>query len=484
VARLSTKSGYRRRVTRFLPRSLVLVATLAVGTTALAPLPAGATVARASTLAPAALAPTTLSPASLAAQTRMAALLPRRVGAAKPLGTSRTGLVADLETGTAIWQAGSTTAMRGASTTKLVTAFTALRQLGTSTRFPTRVVTGRTPTEVVLVAGGDPSLTSGQLSTLARATAVALLATLAPASTATPPPPSIDGVASPTPVRRPTPRALRITVRLDDTLYPAPTAATGWTSSYQPYVVRPVRPLVRDHRVGWDVATDAASYFSTRVNAELAALTASRTDVLASAAYAGRLARPAAATEVARFAGNTSRTALARMLLISDNDIAEMLFRNSAIAAGRSGSWADATKTEVAELRALGVPITGWALYDGSGVSRSDRVSAAGLVAILRAAQAPEHPELWPLKAMLPVAAVSGTLRHRFTALPTNCAARKVFAKTGTLFDTIGLAGYSLGSDKRLRAFAVLVHKTSSTYTQAAVRRAVEIVPATATGCY
>ena len=474
-------SGYRRRVTRHLTRSLTLLATLAVGATTLAPVAADAsgTAAGSATVAPAAL-----PPVSLAAQTRMAALLPQRVTAAKALGTSRTGLVADLETGTTIWQAGSRTPMRGASTTKLATAITALRLLGTTTRFPTRVVTGRTRTEVVLVGGGDPSLTSGQLSTLARATAVVLLTSLAPARAAALPPPSIDGVPSPTPVKRPAPRALRITVRLDDTLYPAPTAATGWTSSYQPYVVRPVRPLVRDHRVGWDVALDAAAYFSSRVNAELAALTTGRRDIVTSASYAGRLAHPAAATEIARFAGNTSRTALARMLLISDNDIAEMLFRDNAIAAGRTGSWRDATTTELEELRKLGVPTAGWALYDGSGVSRSDRVSAAGLVAILRAALAPEHPELSPLKPMLPVAGVSGTLQHRFTSAPTRCAARRVFAKTGTLFDTIGLAGYSLGSDNRLRAFAVLVHKTGSTYSQAAVRRAAEIVPATATGCY
>ncbi len=478
---MASNSGYRRRVTRHLTRSLTLLAALAVGATTLAPVAADAagTAVRSVAVAPAAL-----PPVSLAAQTRMAALLPQRVAAAKALGTSRTGLVADLETGTTIWQAGSTTPMRGASTTKLATAITALRLLGTATRFPTRVVTGRTGTEVVLVGGGDPSLTSGQLSTLARATAVALVTSLVPAPTVTRVPTSIDGVASPTPVTRPAPRALRITVRLDDTLYPAPTAATGWTSSYQPYVVRPVRPLVRDHRVGWDVAQDAATYFAGRVNAELAALTAGRRGVLTSATYAGRLARPAAASEIARFAGNTSKTALTRMLLISDNDIAEMLFRDNAIAAGRTGSWADATRTELETLQALGVPTKGWALYDGSGVSRSDRVSAAGLVALLRAALAPEHPELWPLQSLLPVGGVSGTLQHRFTSAPTRCAARKVFAKTGTLFDTIGLAGYSLGSDNRLRAFAVLVHKTGSTYSQTAVRRAVEIVPATATGCY
>jgi D-alanyl-D-alanine carboxypeptidase/D-alanyl-D-alanine-endopeptidase (penicillin-binding protein 4) len=465
-------------VTRPRARFLVLAAAIALAAPALAPATAASHVGGPT------VAPTALPQVSLVAQTRIAALLPRRVTAAKALGASRTGLVADLETGTAIWSLRATQPMRGASTTKLATAITALRLLGTSTRFPTLVVTGRTPTEVVLVGGGDPSLTSGQLSTLARATAVTLLATLAPAPPVTLPTPSVDGDLRPTPTRRASPRTLPITVRLDDTLYPAPTAATGWTSSYQPYVVRPVRALVRDHRVGWDVAQDAASYFSTRVRAELAALTAGRADVVTSAAYAGRLARPAAAKEIARFAGNTSQTALARMLLISDNDIAEMLFRNNAIAAGRSGSWADATTTELQELQKLGVPTAGWALYDGSGVSRSDRVSAAGLVAILRAALAPEHPGLWPLKSLLPVAGRSGTLQHRFLSAPTRCAARKVFAKTGTLFDTIGLAGYSLGSDNRLRVFAVLVHKTGAKYSQATVRRAVEIVPATATGCY
>jgi D-alanyl-D-alanine carboxypeptidase/D-alanyl-D-alanine-endopeptidase (penicillin-binding protein 4) len=461
-------------------RSLLLAASLALTATALAPAPVSAGSAPVVVAAP-----PSLTPASLAAQARIAKLLPLRVAAAPALGRYRTGLVTDLETRAAIWQSGSATPMRGASTTKLATAVTSLRLLGTTTRFPTRVVTGRTPTEVVLVGGGDPMLTSSQLTTLARATAVALLQRLAPPPvTTTPPASSIDGVATPTVTRRPPPLALTISVLLDDTLYPAPTPAAGWTRSYTPYVVRPVRPLVRDFRSGNDVAKDAAAYFATRVSSALAALTAGRADVTAKAVYAGRRARPAASSEIARFAGNTSKSALTRMLLISDNDIAEMLFRDNAIAAGRTGSWTDARVTETLELRTLGVPITGWALYDGSGVSRNDRVSALGLVSLLATAQSPSHPELWPLKSLLPVAGVSGTLHSRFTTAPTRCARSKVFAKTGTLFDTIGLAGYSLGTDNRLRAFAVLVHDVSPRYTTTAVRRAVEVVPATATGCY
>ena len=460
-------------------RTLLLVTGLALTTTALSTAPVSA-----GTTATVVTAPPSLTPAAVAAQARMAKLIPLRVAATPALGRYRTGLVSDLETGAAIWQSGSATPMRGASTTKLATAITSLRVLGTTTRFPTRVITGRTPNEIVLVGGGDPMLTSRQLDSLARATAAALLAQQAQAPAPAAPPGVGDGVTAPVATHRQAPRSLAVSVRLDDTLYPAPTSAVGWTRDYVPYVVRPVRPLVRDFRVGNDVARDAAGYFAVRVNAALVALSAGRSDIAATASYAGRLPAPPSSTEIARFAGNTSKAALTRMLLISDNDIAEMLFRNNAIAAGRTGSWADARVTETVELTKLGVPITGWALYDGSGVSRSDRVSALGLVSILTAAQSPTHPELWSLKPLLPVAGVSGTLHSRFTSAPTRCAKSKVFAKTGTLFDTIGLAGYSLGTDKRLRAFAVLVHDVSPKYTKTAVRRAVEVVPATATGCY
>jgi D-alanyl-D-alanine carboxypeptidase/D-alanyl-D-alanine-endopeptidase (penicillin-binding protein 4) len=466
-------------------RSLVALAGLALAASALAPVPAGAAT-------PAPTSTAGLSPASVAAQARMARLLPLRVRAAAALGGLRTGLVEDLEADRPIWATGSSTPMRGASTTKLATAVTALSLLGTTTRFPTRVVTGRTPQEIVLVAGGDPMLTSGQLGRLARATALALLPTLAPApapratvtttvaTTVSPP----DGTPPATPGRRVPPHAVRVTVRLDDTLFPVPTLAVGWPAGYVPSVVRPVRPLVRDFRGGWDTAKDAATWFSARVDAELRALTAGRVDIRLSADYGGRLARPAASTEIARFAGNTSGAALTRMLLISDNDIAEMLFRDDAVAAGRSGSWSDASRAETDRLAALSIPTAGWRLYDGSGVSRSDRVSAVGLVGLLRAAQSPSHPELRALKGLLPVAGTSGTLQHRFLGAPTRCARGKVFAKTGTLHDTIALAGYALGTDKRLRAFAVLVDVVSTRYSQAAVRAAVEVVPATATGCY
>jgi D-alanyl-D-alanine carboxypeptidase/D-alanyl-D-alanine-endopeptidase (penicillin-binding protein 4) len=175
------------------------------------------------------------------------------------------------------------------------------------------------------------------------------------------------------------------------------------------------------------------------------------------------------------------------MLLISDNDIAEFMFRHSALKARHSATWAAAQATETATLKALGVDIRGWLIRDGSGLSRTARVTAHGLAELLRIAQSPAHPELASLKAWLPVAGMSGTLSsayHRYDTSPTICARGRVFAKTGSLFDTIALAGYARGSDGRLKAFAVLLDVTGVRYSGLTIRRSVDRIAATVTGCY
>lgn len=407
--------------------------------------------------------------ATAAADARIARLLPSRFLRPAPIAasTAKGALVVDPANGTTLYRYNDAASLRGASTTKLATAVTTLRVLGTSTRFPTVVVGGRTVREIVLVAGGDPLLSSSQLIRLARSTA-AVLATRVPAVPATAP-------ATPTP--------FRVSVRVDDSLFPAATLAPGWPSSYQPSVVSPVRALKRDLRHSSDTSKDAAAYFAGQVGVALKALLAARTDLNPYAAYDGRLAAPVGAAEIARFDGNTSGAALAWMLKVSDNDVAEMLFRNNAIARGFAPTWAGARANEMKELAALGVDARGWAVYDGSGVSRYDRLTPRGLVSLLRLAISPDHPELAPLKGWLPVGGVTGTLSGRYKTRPTSCARGKVFAKTGTLRDAIGLAGYATGSDGKPRIFAVMVARNPA-YTPLATRQAVDLVPTTATGCY
>ena len=421
-----------------------------------------------------------LPPSAVPAQARIARLIPGRVKPLKALGRNYSGLVVDSPTGLVAWARRSTTPLRGASTTKLATAINTLSLYGTTSRFPTRVMTGANPREIVLVAGGDPLLTSSQLRTLARATAQALLPLVPPA-------PVPDPNPGPTPPTTPPPTGFGISVRLDDTLYPAPSRASGWPADYVPSVVTPVRPLVRDLRNGSDTAKDATSYFVLQLRQQLRSLLAGRPDIAANTAYRGRAKAAPTATEVARFAGNTTNAILHWMLLVSDNDVAEMMFRNNALATGRDASWLSARRAAYATLTALGIYHRGWVLADGSGVSRTDRVSAYGLVSLLRRSQDPAHPELAPLLGMLPVGGVSGTLAARdgrFNSAPTKCARGKVFAKTGTLFDTVGLAGFARARDGRLKAFAVLVNSRNPRYSKLAVRRSVDRIPATATGCY
>jgi D-alanyl-D-alanine carboxypeptidase/D-alanyl-D-alanine-endopeptidase (penicillin-binding protein 4) len=457
-----------RRLSAPFAVSAAALAALVIGA-----LPAGAAVSPGGPSTPGSPTTTTVPLDSyeryVAAQTRMAALLPARVRTLKALGAAPGILVSDAGTGDATYVARAGAPMRGASTTKLMTAVTSLHHLGTATQFPTVVLDGRRSTEVVLRGGGDPMLTSAQLDALARSTAAALAA------------------RAPAPAAAPGTAPFRITVKVDESLYPSFTRPSGWPADYLPYVVAPVRPLIRDLRNSWDSGKDAGSYFAARLAVALKAALPGRSDLAVSSAYSGKMPASPGAPEVARFAGNSSGAALRLMLLVSENDIAEMMLRNAAIAATGDGSWASAQASARATLAGLGVDVTGWVLEDGSGVSRTDRLTARGLVQLLRAAQSPEHPELAPLRGWLPVGGVTGTLKARngrFSTTPTICARGKVFAKTGTLFDTVGLAGYAVGSDGRLKTFAVLVHRSGETYSKLSVRRSVDRVAATATGCY
>jgi serine-type D-Ala-D-Ala carboxypeptidase/endopeptidase (penicillin-binding protein 4) len=100
----------------------------------------------------------------------------------------------------------------------------------------------------------------------------------------------------------------------------------------------------------------------------------------------------------------------------------------------------------------LGITTDGLRLLDASGLSRLDRVSAATLVGVLRAAV--RAPSLRGLLDGVPVAAATGTLAKRFRAKSTRAGAGVVRAKTGTLAGVNSLAGTAVDADGRLLVFA------------------------------
>jgi len=144
-----------------------------------------------------------------------------------------------------------------------------------------------------------------------------------------------------------------------------------------------------------------------------------------------------------------------RMLGHSDNDLAEALARQVAIARGGPGSFAGGAKAVQAAAAALGVAASGIAMADASGLSPDDRVEPVVLAQFVRLAVAPGHPELAPILSGLPVAGFSGTLEDRFK---DSTAAGVVRAKTGTLDGVVSLAGYAVDASGRILVFAIVAN--------------------------
>jgi D-alanyl-D-alanine carboxypeptidase/D-alanyl-D-alanine-endopeptidase (penicillin-binding protein 4) len=127
------------------------------------------------------------------------------------------------------------------------------------------------------------------------------------------------------------------------------------------------------------------------------------------------------------------------------------------------------------------------ALYDGSGLSRADRLTAVQLARVVDAAfDARNTTALAPLRSTsaMPTAGKTGTLKAsygRFVTAQSTCAVGKVYAKTGSLTDAASLSGWTLGTDGRVKTFAFVVNGRSNTLT---LRQNLDMLAATVNGCY
>lgn len=167
-----------------------------------------------------------------------------------------------------------------------------------------------------------------------------------------------------------------------------------------------------------------------------------------------------------------------RMLTNSDNDIAEALARQTALATGVRADFAGAGKAIRIQLGRLGLPLDGVDFRDGSGLDRNDRLTANLLTALLVKAGDPARPDLRPVLTGLPVAGFTGTLTTRYTGTAAD-AAGVVRAKTGTLTGVNTLAGTVVDRDGHLLAFAVLTADTTDpTAAQSALDTAVTALAA------
>ena len=144
----------------------------------------------------------------------------------------------------------------------------------------------------------------------------------------------------------------------------------------------------------------------------------------------------------------------------SFNLYAEMMLMHTARAAG-DGMRDSGIKAEEAYLKELGVPLEGFHITDGSGLSRSNAVTAAGMAQLMAALARQPHFAVW--KGTLPVLGVDGDLRNRETSSPLR---GKVSAKTGLINRVRGLCGYLETKSGRMVTFGLFANDYSKSWTQ------------------
>lgn len=402
-------------------------------------------------LAPAGLdLPQWTEPAAPAALDSSTQVVPARVAAVvapqledPDLGRHVVGAVTSLAPGAPTWTTGDGRYLP-ASTTKLLTLGAALQVLGPEHTFTTRVVRGEAPREVVLVGGGDPLLASKPLTVDEAAStypARADVATLALQAAE-----ALGGHG-------------RVRVRYDDSLFTGPTDNPAWRRDYVPDdIVSPITALMVDGGVAPDGLTrsDDPSLAAARAFAE--ALTAAGVRVTGEPQ---RVVVRAGAEELAAVESAPLSELAERILDVSDNEGAEVMGHHVGLATSGTGSFEAGAAGVLDTLRGLGIATAGDEVYDGSGLSRRNRVATSTVLALIQHAAGPDGEAMRSLVTGMPVAGFSGSLTYRFADGPA-VARGLVRAKTGTLTGVHALAGIAVGRDGAPMAFVLAADKVAA----------------------
>jgi D-alanyl-D-alanine carboxypeptidase/D-alanyl-D-alanine-endopeptidase (penicillin-binding protein 4) len=153
----------------------------------------------------------------------------------------------------------------------------------------------------------------------------------------------------------------------------------------------------------------------------------------------------------------------------SQNQIAEIFFKTLGLEKTGVGI-ADSGRVVVErQLAAWGAEKDGFAVRDGSGLSRHDYVSPETIVRVLTIMRTrPEFPFLYDA---LPIAGVDGTIASR---MKNTAAQGNVHAKTGTVDKARSLSGYVTTADGKTLVFSFLCN--NFTVSNRAVERVQDVI--------
>lgn len=371
------------------------------------------------------------------------------------LGTSVGIDVRDGITGAPLFTSGNHRPQTPASLTKVVTAAAVTTAVTDPTlTFSTRVVRGASPTDLVLVAGGDNLLAPGRGTpgaTAGRAGLDDLAAQVA----------SRLGAAKGS-------RTAPLRLQLDDSLARGRALAPGWLApDVAAGITGPVAMLglASDRAVpGRAASTDPALAAATALRARLAA----HGVTVAPAVTRLNSATPPDAASLGEVRSAPVLDVLALALDDSDNDLTETVARWTCHREGVAATFAACAAWVQSRLGALGVGTTGVRLVDTSGLSEGTTVPAALVSELLVRAANGSDPALARVLSRLPVAGLTGTLADRFHVAGSRAGAGTVRAKTGTLTGVGSLGGSVVDDDGRLLVFTIIADRVPVSGTLAA----------------
>ena len=143
---------------------------------------------------------------------------------------------------------------------------------------------------------------------------------------------------------------------------------------------------------------------------------------------------------------------LRRMMPPSDNFIAEHLFKMLPVAAfGRRGSFAGGAQVEQRFLASLGLPPESIDNGDGSGLSQGNRITPLDLAEVLR--WQTRNPHGGVFIHALAKAGINGTIRHHLRGTD---AVGRVLAKDGYIWHVSTFSGYAYTKHHGLLIFSVM----------------------------
>lgn len=347
--------------------------------------------------------------------------------------------VRNARTGEILFERDAETPAATASSMKVLTAAAALATLGPDWRASTTVVAGTEPGTVVLVGGGDLTLTRLPTGSEPVYTGAAHLDDLAAQTSA-----AWRAAGRTEPIRR---------IVLDSSYFGGPTWDASWPAT--------------ERRAGWLSHITALQVDADRANPKVFLSPRGEDPVgRAGAAFASYFpgatvtegTAPTGATELGRVRSATLTELIPLMLIPSDNTLAEMIGRHVAISVGAGNTLAALQSGVPKALEGYGIDTGALTIVDASGMSPNNAVAPSYLTRLYLQVEARDNG-LGPIRDGLAVAGETGTLGYsnRFTG--ANAIARgHIFGKTGSITRAYTLGGIIEAQDGSTLVFSIYAH--------------------------